>query len=290
MITVIGSLNVDFNFTTKRFPKIGETMGSEHSDVSYGGKGANQAVASSRFGEPVNFIGAVGDDPFGSEYKSILNSEGIVTRYIYEKKDTQTGLAVILKTNNDNSIILSHGANYKLSIEDIEKFKQTILESEYILLQFEIPLETINYVIDLAYEHNIPIIVNPAPYMEFPAVWLEKVTYFTPNKIEYLEYKQSDIYDAKYDNKMIVTLGSKGVLFIQDGEEVTIPTPKVEVADTTGAGDTFNGVLAASLSRGMTLKKACIYAVNAASISTTKVGAHTGMPSEEEISKLITTR
>lgn len=287
MITVIGSLNVDFNFTTKRFPKIGETMGSEKFDVSYGGKGANQAIAVSRFGENVNFIGAVGDDIFGQEYDKVLAFEKNVTRYIIKKKGTTTGLAMILKTNRDNSIILAHGANYELSVEDIEKYKSVILKSKYLLLQFEIPLETIGYIIDLAYENNIPVVVNPAPYAEFPAEWLEKVTYFTPNEIEYLEYKQSNIYEAKYDEKMIVTLGSKGARFIQDGKKVMVTTPEIEVKDTTGAGDTFNGVFVASLSRGMTLKEACTYAVNAASISTTQLGAQTGMASEAEVSEFM---
>lgn len=286
MITVIGSLNVDFNLNIEKLPEKGETIGSNSFDISYGGKGGNQAIAASRLGSKVNFIGAIGADDYGKTYLNILRDEGVNTDNITEIEDKSTGLAVVLLSNNDNSIIIAPEANYELTTKEVEKHRETIINSDFVLIQFEIPPETINKVIEIAYENNVPIVLNPAPFTMFPHEWLEKITYFTPNEIEYEAYRNSELYHPKYEHKMVVTLGANGVSYVENNEKYIIPTPTVDVKDTTGAGDTFNGALVTALSKGVTLGESCEIAVKAASISTTKIGAQTGMPTFLEINKL----
>lgn len=287
MITVVGSLNVDFAVSVDRRPKLGETISSKSLDIFYGGKGGNQAVSASKINKDVSLIGAVGNDPYGKNYLKILESNNINTDYISIFNDVPTGMAMITMENNDNSIIYSEGANGKLTSNHIRKWEKVIKESDIIIIQFEVRHEVIEEVINIANDFNIPIVLNPAPYKEFPIEWLEKISYITPNEQEYEEIINSDFYDEKYDEKFIITLGKKGASFSQNGKRATIKAPHVEVVDTTGAGDTFNGVLAHYISIGKSLTEACTKAVYAASLSTTSYGAQSRMPTEEELEKAI---
>lgn len=287
MITVVGSLNVDFTVSVDRRPKLGETLRSNGLNVFYGGKGGNQAVSAARVGQDVAFIGAVGDDPYGHNYIEVLENNQVKTDYVSVIDNVPTGMAMITIENNDNSIIYSEGANGKLTAKHITKAKELIAKSDIIVIQFEVTHEVVEKVLTIADELSIPVIVNPAPYQEFPIEWLEKITYITPNEQEYKSIISSDFYDEKYQDKFIITLGKEGAAFYENGDRKVIKAPKVNAQDTTGAGDTFNGILAYYLSVGESLALACKKAVYGASLSTTKFGAQSGMPMQAELEEFM---
>lgn len=287
MITVVGSLNVDFTVSVERRPKLGETILSEGLNIFYGGKGGNQAVSAARVGENVSFIGAVGNDPYGEKYLKRLEDNQINTDYISVIDNVSTGMAMITIENNDNSIIYSEGANGKLTADHIEHAKQLIAKSDVIVVQFEVTHEVVEKVLTLAEELSVPVILNPAPYKTFPIEWLEKVTYITPNEQEYESIVSSDLYDEKYQDKFIMTLGKEGAAYHENGVRKVVKAPKVDAQDTTGAGDTFNGILAYYISIGKSLEEACKKAVCGASLSTTKFGAQSGMPTKTELEDFI---
>lgn len=287
MITVVGSLNADYVVSVDRRPELGETISSNSLDVLYGGKGGNQAVSASKIGGQVSFIGSVGNDLYGKGYLKELKEYGINTRNVSVINDIPTGVSLITIESNDNSIIYSEGANGKLSVEDIERSKKLIEESDIVVVQFEIKHKVIEKLLEIANEKNVPVILNPAPYKPFPIEWLEKITYITPNEQEFNAITNSDSYNNKYIDKFIITLGRTGAAFHENNERKLIEAPRVEVKDTTGAGDTFNGVLAYYLSTGSSLRDACEKAVYAASLSTTKLGPHSGIPTEEELEVFI---
>lgn len=283
MITVVGSLNVDFVVSVNRRPELGETISSEALDIFYGGKGANQAISSAKVSQAVSFIGAVGNDAYGQKYLKELEKNHINTDYISVIDDVPTGMAMITIEGKDNSIIYSEGANGKLTSEHVKNAKELIAKSDAVIVQFEVTHEVVEKVLDIAEEVNVPVILNPAPYKVFPIKWLEKIAYITPNEQEYEAIVTSDFYDEKYDDKFIITLGKEGASFHENGTRKIIKAPKVEVLDTTGAGDTFNGVFTYYISKGKSLAEACESAVYAASLSTTKMGAQSGMPTKEEL-------
>lgn len=287
MITVIGSLNIDFVVSVDRRPNIGETIMSNSLDILYGGKGGNQAVAAAKLGKKVSFVGAIGNDLYGDNYIEELKKYDINTDCIFVKTDETTGIAMVAIEKKDNSIIYTQGANGQLNIRDIEVAKDIIKKSAVILVQLEVNNDVVEKVIELASRYHIPVILNPAPYKHFPIEWLEKISYITPNKQEYESIVSNDNFNDKYINKFIITLGKQGVVYYKNNIQHKIAAPKVEVVDTTGAGDTFNGVFAYYLSINTPLKIACEKATYAASYSTTKIGAQFGMPSEKELKKFI---
>ena len=198
-----------------------------------------------------------------------------------------TGMAMITLEDYDNSIIYTEGANGLLNKSHIKKAEKLLTSSEVIIIQFEVSHEVVESVLDIASEANVPVILNPAPFKEFPIEWLDKVSYITPNEQEYQAIISSKSYNPKYNNKFIITLGKEGAEFYDDGNKVRIPAPNVSVRDTTGAGDTFNGVLAHEIAKGKSLTDAVHSAIYAASLSTTKMGAQSGMPLEKELQEFI---
>lgn len=283
-IVVIGSINVDLVFISDIRPKAGETvLGSDFRTVA-GGKGANQAVAAAKLGADVTMIGCVGDDSNGEFSLNNFKSLNVDTSCINKIKDTPTGVASIIVADNDNSIIVIAGANYKLNKELIDKYKKEILEADLVMLQLEIPMDTVDYVINFCYENNIKTILNPAPAVKLSKELIEKATYITPNehecKIILDEDLNADIKTIlkRYPNKLIMTIGEKGVMYFDGEAIVTVPGYKVEAVDTTGAGDTFNGAFARAIVNNYNLKDAIDFANKAASKSVMKLGAQTGMP------------
>ncbi|HWO78516.1 MAG TPA: ribokinase [Bacillus sp. (in: firmicutes)] len=283
MITVIGSLNIDLVTSVERYPKLGETLLGNDFQTKYGGKGANQAVAAARLGGAVQMVGCVGSDSYGDNYRSYLKGEGILIDNVEPVTHTSTGTASITIAEGDNSIIVVPGANFALTPDVIESKKEVIANSQVILLQLEIPMETVEKVLEIAKENDVVTILNPAPFQTIPAHWWDMITYITPNEHEAAMLMESADFKQGYKEKIIMTNGSKGVVFYQDGMEQMVPAPKVEVVDTTGAGDTFNGALAYFLHEGKVLNEACRFAVGAASLSVTKFGAQGGMPTLEEL-------
>lgn len=282
---------MDLVTSTTRIPKVGETVLGNSFHSIPGGKGANQAVAAARLGADVTMIAAVGNDSFGKTLVEHLTNEGINTENIIKVKDTSTGIASIIVSEADNSIIVVPGANNHVTPEVIEKHENKIINSDIILLQLEIPVESVIKAVELAKKHGVRTILNPAPIQKLPKELLEMVDYLTPN-----EHEQALLFDsiggteeelAKYKEKCIVTKGSKGVMIYKNGEKIEIPSFQVEVVDTTGAGDSFNGALAVALCDGLEIEEACRFANVVGAISVTKLGAQTGMPTKKEIEEFL---
>lgn len=284
MITVIGSINMDIVVDTDIFPRQGETIQGKSFTTIPGGKGANQAVAVARLGSPIRMIGAVGDDSFGKELYDHLANEKIDVSGIV-KTNNSTGIANILLHNQDNRIIFVPGANFDLNVEIIDSNIQLIKESKLIILQMEIPVETIEYILSIAQEHAIPVLLNPAPAKNFKKVWMDKITYLTPNETECESIFGEDWETVikQYPNKVIVTLGDKGAAYFNGTNIIHVPGYKTTAVDTTGAGDTFNGAFAHAVFLGKSIEEAVQFANVAASLSVEKFGAQGGMPSQDAV-------
>jgi len=288
-VVVIGSINVDLVFTSKVRPNAGETVLGDEFYIIPGGKGANQAVAASKLGAESLMLGCVGNDSNGEFSLLNLDKMNVNTKCIQIVKDVPTGVANIIVAEGDNSIIVIPGSNYKITKETIDQNKNIILEADMVMLQLEIPMEVAEYTAEICKENNVKVMLNPAPAVELSKSLIENSTYITPNEHELkIIFGKDSTEDAdsiikNYPNKLIVTMGSKGVKYY-DGEEIkNIPAYNVEIVDTTGAGDTFNGGLAAALVRGEKLEEAIKFANKAAALSITKLGAQSGMPTLNEM-------
>ncbi|KEK23810.1 ribokinase [Bacillus gaemokensis] len=287
-IAVVGSISMDLVAVSKKRPKAGETVIGEAFHTVPGGKGANQAVAAARLGANVAMVGAVGNDDYGKVVRNNLENERIFIDYVVPVTDETTGIAHIVLAEEDNSIVVVQGANRLVNQQIVGRAKNLLVKADMVILQLEIPLETVEYVLDICVEHKIPVMLNPAPAQLLSAGILEKATYITPNEHEcriVLDDFTSPIEEllAKYPNKLLMTEGDKGVRFHNGTEIVHVPSISVEVVDTTGAGDTFNGALAVALSEGETLQKAIRFANIAGGLSVTKLGAQGGMPTRKRL-------
>ncbi len=270
-IVVIGSINVDLFIETNKVPHLGETVMGNDFRILHGGKGANQAIAASRLGAPVSFIGAVGDDTNGTLALENLKSEHVDISGVTVFDDVPTGVASVLSCNGDNSIIVVQGANQLVDSDYVEKMKHVIISSDIILLQNEIPVSGIKKAIQIANMHGKMIVYNPAPFIKETNYLSPLVTYCTPNEIESKGM-------TKIEN-LIVTLGERGVKY----KNLLYPANEVDVIDTTGAGDTFNGALCASLAAGNNIEDAIKYGIEASTISIQSKGAQTGMPYRRDV-------
>lgn len=282
-VCVVGSINIDMVTTAKEFPEQGETVLGGEFKTYHGGKGANQAIAAARLGAEVTMIGAVGDDQFGKDILQNFRAEGVHEEAISVIPKTSTGIATIILSEGDNRIIVSPGANSKLTPEIIATSREILMKSDIILLQLEIPMETVRYTVDFAYEHHIPVVINPAPFQKIPEDILKKVTYLTPNELEHASLAELPFYRSMKD-KAIITKGGDGVEYeTSTGKKIEIPSYQVNVKDTTGAGDTFNGALVTEIASGSSIEQAIKFANAAAALSVERVGAQGGMPTREEV-------
>lgn len=285
-VMVIGSINLDQVVITKNVPALGETlMGIDYKAVP-GGKGANQAIAASRLGAHVSFVGCVGDDANGTFLIDNFVKNNVDISSIIKRKDVPTGIAAIRVCQGQNSIIVVPGANFTADKDLIDQHLNKILQAKIVLLQLEIPYETVKYIVDVCYQHHIPVILNPAPAHKLDMDIINKVTYLTPNEHEAEMIFGSDDYEAlvaKYPNKLIITLGDKGAIFNDDYKTVKVEAYQVPVVDTTGAGDTFNGALAVKLISGSSIVDSIKFANKASAFKIQKTGAQTGMPTKKEM-------
>jgi len=299
-ILVIGSTNTDLVIRSKRLPTSGETVTGGEFYIAAGGKGANQAVAAARAGADVSFIGCVGDDDFGKQTFSNLKKEGIDTNLIKIEQGSASGVAFILVDyNGSNLISVAPGANFKLFPEDIKNKQAEIKKSAFLLLQLEIPLNTVKTSIEMASEMGTQILLNPAPAQSIAENILAKVDYLTPNEHELsilvnrpIKSANDQIEAAKHLVKVgvkhiFITKGEQGVVLINQDGMKSYPAKKTTAVDTVGAGDCFSGCLASALSEGKDLNEAVNFAQSAAAIAVTRKGAQPSLPYRDEILKML---
>lgn len=302
-IVVVGSLNMDLVIEVDRIPKIGETIKGEEMSYLIGGKGSNQAVAACRLGNEVSMIGCVGKDTFGDKILKHLKEEGVNVDGIKRDEATFTGIATIFKTKSDNSIVVIPGANDFCDKDLIDKNIETIKSADILITQLEIPMETVEYALKVAKENGVKTILNPAPAREISKEILGNADFITPNETEFEiisgktfedgnEFEEAMIAWQKENpsTRLVVTRGKDGSSYVEDNNIKTMKTIKVDVVDTTGAGDTFNGALAHGVSHNLLMDEAVKFAGTAASLSVTKFGAQTGMPKFEEVNNILNTK
>ncbi|MFW5441781.1 ribokinase [Aerococcus urinaeequi] len=281
MIGVIGSISTDFVVTTNRVPKQGETVYGQAFETTFGGKGANQAVAAARLGGQVQMFGCVGGDQFGQETKANLARNGVDVTAVKTIENTTTGSAHITVFEGDNAIVYVPGANQEVTVDYLKSVEADLLTCTYFVIQNEIPMPSIQYLIDLAEAHDIKVTYDPAPFIEIDKAYLEKVDYLLPNETEAKEMfgdLETGALLGQYPAQLLITMGGDGVRY-HDGEmAVHVPAIKGNVVDTTGAGDTFSGAFTVALSKGNSLADAIQFASIAGSLSVQKFGAQGGMP------------
>lgn len=289
-IAVVGSINMDMTVTAERIPLKGETLLGDSISYIPGGKGANQAVAMAKLGAKVSMFGCVGDDSAGQKMLENLKSAGVETAHVRILEGVPTGIAMITVGEHDNTIIVVPGANGRVDTVYADSIKEELKTHDMVVLQHEIPLKTVKYVIDYCTDNHIPVVLNPAPAAEVSMETIEKVTYLTPNEHEAVlifgDRLGTEELLKQYPEKLVITQGSKGVsTCLRSGEVLTVPARPANVADTTGAGDTLNGAFAVQIAAGNDMKQALTYANTAASLSTEKFGAQSGMPTAEEVER-----
>lgn len=294
-IIVIGSANIDMVVKAKKLPLPGETILGGIFLMNAGGKGANQAVAAARMGGDVKLATKVGNDIFGKQMISVLQGENIKTEYVFIDELLSSGTALIMvNSEGENCIVVAPGANANLLPEDIEKVKE-LSSAEIILMQLEIPMETICSVARKAKKNGQKLVLDPAPAQPLNDELLEGLFLITPNETEAALITGINVHDeisaakaakvllSKGVQNVIITLGKQGAYFQNFHEAIIVKAPEVEAIDTTAAGDTFNGALTVALTENMSWENAIKLAVEAAAISVTKMGAQTSIPYRQEI-------
>ncbi len=295
-ILVVGSSNTDMVIKAAHLPRPGETILGGTFFMNPGGKGANQAVAIARLGGPVTFICKTGSDIFGHQSQQLFEEEGINTSYVFSDSENPSGVALItVDEKAENCIVVASGANANLLPSDLAKAEEAIEQADLVLMQLEVPMETVRFVANIAWQKGKKVILNPAPAHPLPADLLRHLYLITPNETEAEMITGVKITDEASAGEaarvlagmgvqhVIITLGSKGALIYSDGKAEMVPALKVEAVDTTAAGDVFNGALTVALSEGRSLKEAARFACKASAISVTRVGAQSSAPYRNEV-------
>jgi len=295
-ILIVGSSNTDMVIKIQNFPAPGETILGGRFLMNAGGKGANQAVAAARLGGIVTFVGKIGDDIFGKQAVQQLEDEGINVDFVVVDPENPSGVALITVDNKgENSIVVASGSNGTLSPADFDKARTEFNESEFVLMQLETPIPTVEHIARMAWLMQKRVILNPAPAAELSTELLRNLYLITPNETEaelltgvnvtdeQSALKAATILHGKGVEIVIITMGAAGAFLLADGKSEMIKAPKVEAVDTTAAGDTFNGALVVALSEGQTIQESIAFANKAASISVTRIGAQSSVPYRKEI-------
>lgn len=297
---VVGSLNMDLIVRVANFPKPGETIRGQAFDMLPGGKGGNQAVALARLGAEVVMVGAVGDDVFAAGYRDVLAAEGIAADYLLTVAGTPTGTALIqVDGQGQNTICIVAGANAEVTPAVVRGQQQTIESAAVLLLQLEIPLESVVLAAETARRKNIPVILDPAPARELPAELYRQVDFITPNETEAAfltgEDTSSDAGIERAANVLrwrgvkcvIIKAGGRGSFVLDDDGFRSCDGFKVAVVDTVAAGDSFNAGFAKALMTGKSVDEALVFANAVAALAVTRAGAQSAMPTMAEVEKLL---
>lgn len=302
-IVVVGSSNTDMIIKMPRLPKPGETIIGGKFSTAPGGKGANQAVGAARAGGKVALVARVGEDMFGQKAVEGFLQDGINVDYVFRDKSAPSGVALIfVDEKGENSIGVASGANANLSPSDIEKAKDCIASAAIVLMQLEIPPETVKATAAIAAEHGVLLILNPAPARPLDDDLLKNVSILTPNeseselltgikvKDEPSAAKAAQALQKRGVETVLVTLGSRGAYVAAADYTGIVPAFPVKAEDTTAAGDIFNGVLALSLAENKSIVEATRFASAAAALAVTKLGAQTSAPQRSEIESFLKER
>ena len=296
-IYVIGSINTDMVAMTDHLPTPGETVMGGEFMMTAGGKGANQAVAAARLDGDVTMVGRLGVDIFGDQSVARLEAEKINCDFISRDSAAASGVALIsVDGEGENHIVVAPGANNTLHIDTIDTALSSLPENAIVLMQLEIPIETVAHVISFAKDSNRKVILDPAPARELPENFLDGLFLITPNETEATHLSGIEVIDqnsAKAAAKKLlqtgvknvaITMGADGVLLASGDENLQlIASPTVNAVDTTAAGDCFNGALSVALANGLELEEGINKACHAASISVTRKGAQDSMPFSNEV-------
>lgn len=296
-IVVVGSMNMDFVFSADRYPQQGETIIGNKFVVTPGGKGANQAAAIGKLGGKVSFVSACGNDIYGEQLLLNLEKMGVNVENVYRFENTSTGVAAItLEKNGENRIIVIPGANNRLSPAIIDKFREKIIKAQVVLLQLEIPLETVIKTIEIAHEYQIKVVVDPAPARELPEEIYQKIDYLLPNERELGQLCEKYNLKTEKDkiNKLLdlgvrgvlVTKGRQGATYYTKDEIVEQSAIETEAVDTTGAGDAFAGGFVFGLHKGWDVIKTIKFAICVAGLSVKKQGAQNSLPTMDEVQEV----
>jgi ribokinase len=287
---------------TERIPVAGETILGNNFQIHPGGKGANQAVAASRLGYPVRMIGCIGNDTFGMQLKTHLESEGIDVAGVTAIQGSSGAAVIVVSQKGENSIVVTPGANSQVTPQYLETNIEIVRSAGLVLTQLEIPLETVEYLAQTCSDEGIPLILDPAPASDLPPSLFKHIEWFTPNETEADFFIGSpnrsrdttdpasivEILMSKGVKGVALKMGSRGVyLASTDGLREPLPPYPVEAIDTTAAGDAFNGAFATGLMLGKGPLKSARFAVAAAAISVTRAGAQPSMPTIAEVEQMI---
>ncbi len=295
-VLVVGSYITDLTALTSKLPIPGETVLGHSFTAGPGGKGGNQAVQAARLGASVSMVTKLGNDVFGTEALSNFEKEGIETGWIAVSDQEATGTALIaVEDSGENMIVVTPAACGQLSKEDVAKAEAAFRETDIVVIQLETSMEAVEEAVLRAAAERKPILLNPAPYQKIPEILLKEVSYITPNETEASAMTGIKVIDEESAAEacrmlrkkgiphVIITLGNKGCFVCSGSEEYLLPPETVKAVDTTGAGDSFTGALAAELAEGKDLREACGTAVKAAGLSVARYGTAPAMPWRQEI-------
>ena len=299
-IAVVGSLNMDLIIRSPRIPRPGETiLGGELHTVP-GGKGANQAVAAARLGARVSMIGRVGQDAFAAPLLDNLIADDIDHSFVLQDAKSATGVAlIVVDDNGENSIVVSSGANMRLSPVHVEAAEAAIAAADVLVLQLEVPLDTVIRSAELARAHGVQVVLNPAPAQPLPPKLLPMIDVLVPNESEAAlltgmptgtRAEAAEAVDELLGSgvgTVILTLGERGALPARKGEMQIVPAFEVEPVDTTAAGDAFVAGLAVALAEGRELYEAVRWGNAAGGLAATKLGAQTSLPTRQALEQLL---
>lgn len=299
-VTVVGSLNMDLIVLSPRIPQPGETIIGTGFRTAPGGKGANQAVAAAQLGAQVSMIGSVGADTFADSLLENLASAGVDRRFVTRDQGNPTGVAlIVVDDRGENSIVVASGANMHLKPADLESAEGAIAQADVLLLQLEVPLETVTRAAEIARKHQVTVVLNPAPARTLPKKLLSLVDFLIPNETETALLSsmpvsnQDEIETAAASlralgvGNVILTLGERGALLTAAGNSEFYPAFEVNPVDTTAAGDAFMGAFAVALGEGLSIPDAIRFGNAAGALATTRLGAQPSLPTRTEVDSLI---